>query len=45
MNELCELKGHIWAYNSNRKDVMKEDGLYSVATERYCARCRKTENL
>lgn len=40
--DLCDLKGHMW-YFSKREDVEREDGLYSVATERSCARCSETE--
>ena len=43
-NELCKLKGHMWSY-SKRKDVQREDGIYSVATERQCARCGLIEKL
>ncbi len=44
MNELCELKGHMW-YTSKRKDVKRYDGIYSIAIERCCARCGKTEDI
>lgn len=44
MNQLCEQKGHMW-YCSKRKDVMKEDGLYSIPIERACARCLRKEKL
>ena len=43
-NELCKLKGHMW-YFSKRKDVQREDGIYSVAIERICVRCSKIEKL
>ena len=42
MNELCKLKGHMWFY-TNRIEIEKEDGLYSVATKKQCARCGKVE--
>lgn len=38
MNELCELKGHMW-YCNKRKDVEREDGIYSICIEEKCARC------
>jgi len=44
MNSLCNLKGHMWYY-TNRIDIEKEDGLYSVATKKQCVRCRQTEEL
>ena len=44
MNELCKLKGHMW-YFSKRRDVQKEDGMHSIATERCCARCGIKEEI
>ena len=44
MNELCTLKGHMWYYFA-RKEVQREDGVYSVATKKCCARCSKEEQL
>ena len=38
MNELCKLKGHMW-YCNKRKEVKKDDGIYSVCIEQKCARC------
>lgn len=38
MNELCKLKGHMW-YTSKRKEVKRDDGLYSVPIEVKCTRC------
>jgi len=38
MNEFCNLKGHMW-YCNKRKDVKREDGIYSVCVEQKCARC------
>lgn len=43
MNELCELKGHMW-YSSKRTEVVKSDGVYSVHTEITCARCGEIKN-
>ncbi len=40
MNELCKLKGHMWFF-SKRTDVKKKDGIYSLATEKECTRCRE----
>ncbi len=42
MNELCALKGHMWFCNK-RTEVYKQDGIYSVCTEKKCARCGKIE--
>jgi len=42
MNKLCELKGHMWFCNK-RKEVKREDGIYSICTEVKCARCGKVE--
>ncbi len=36
--DLCKIKGHMWAY-SKRREIIRDDGLYSVAAEKYCARC------
>ena len=44
MNELCKLKGHMW-YASKRKNVQREDGIYSVAIEQQCARCGEVEKI
>lgn len=44
MNELCKLKGHMW-YFSDRIEIEREDGIYSVATKRHCARCGVVEKL
>jgi len=44
MNELCKLKGYMWFF-SKRKDVQKKDGLYSMATEKCCARCGITKKV
>ncbi len=43
-NKLCKLKGHMW-YASKRKDVQKEDGVYSIAIEQQCARCSSIEEI
>jgi len=44
MNELCLLKGHMWYYLA-RKEVIKEDGVYSTATKKRCSRCGLEEVL
>ena len=35
---LCRKKGHMWFFDE-RKEVFKEDGIYSVTITRACARC------
>ena len=42
MNELCKLKGHMW-YCHKRTEVKKDVGLFSICTEKKCARCGKVE--
>jgi hypothetical protein len=44
MNELCELKGHMW-YANKREEVQKEDGIYSVCVEKRCVRCGIVEKI
>jgi hypothetical protein len=44
MNELCKLKSHMWFY-TNRKEVEREDGLYSVATKKQCSRCGEIKRI
>jgi len=44
MDELCKIKGHMW-YTSKRKQVKRDDGFWSVPTEKQCARCGETKCL
>jgi hypothetical protein len=44
MNELCKIKGHMW-YTSERKDVKKKDGIYSVPVKIECARCGEIKKI